>query len=129
MRGFLTALCISLLYAASACADTAVCVNGRCGLRQPAVVIQSATPPSVCIAGCRGVTVVTAQEHAEHLAATGTFGHCGRRGGGFEGIGFDPCSPDAAVRRCCYWGRRPVREIGTAWSPARRGWVAVVRYE
>lgn len=74
------------------------------------------------------VVVVSAQEHADHLARTNTFGHCGRRGGGYEGIGFSPVSADDAMRRCCYWGQRRVREIGTAWSPMRRGWVAVVRY-
>lgn len=93
--------------------------------------------PSVCVGGCpvprkvvvRQNIVVSAQEHAEQLAAAGTFGHCSRRGGGYEGIGLSPVSPDDAVRRCCYWGQRRVREIGTAWSPARRAWIAVVRYE
>jgi hypothetical protein len=77
----------------------------------------------------QNVTVVSAQEHAEHLACTNTFVHCGRRGGGYEGLGFSTCGPDAACRRACYWGQRRVREIGTAYCPARRGWVAVVRYE
>lgn len=90
--------------------------------------------PSVCVGGCpRKVVIhnhfISAQAHAETLAANGTFGHCARRGGGHEGIGFSSASPDDAIRRCCYWGRLRVREIGTAWSPARRGWVAVVRYE
>lgn len=71
----------------------------------------------------------SAQAHAEHLAATGSFVHCGRRGGGFEGLGFSPASPDDACRRACYWGQRRVREIGTAWCARRRGWIAVVRYE
>ena len=74
-------------------------------------------------------TYVSAQAHAEHLAATGTFSHCSRRGGGYEGIGMSSSSPDAAMRNCCYWGKRKVREIGTAWSAARRMWIAVVRYE
>lgn len=94
-------------------AATDVCVNGGCARR---VVV-------------RQNIVVTAQEHADTLAATGAFAHCSRRGGGYEGIGFSPVSPDDACRRCCYWGQRRVREIGTAWSPLRRGWVAVVRYE
>lgn len=105
---------IVCLVAALACgvaaADTNVCINGRCGLRSPTVVI------------------VGAQEHADHLAVTNTFSHCGRRGGGYEGIGFGP-TPDAACRRACYWGQRRVREIGTAYCPSRRGWIAVVRYE
>lgn len=73
--------------------------------------------------------VISAQAHAEQLAATGSFGHCSRRGGGYEGIGLSPVSPGDACKRACYWGQRRVREIGTAWSPARRAWIAVVRYE
>lgn len=102
-------------------------------------VAQAQDLPSVCVGGCpvpaarkvvvHQTVVVTAQEHADHLAATGTFAHCSRRGRGYEGIGFSPASPDDACRRCCYWGQRRVREIGTAWCPCRRGWVAVVRYE
>lgn len=75
------------------------------------------------------VTVVSAQQHAERLAASGMFTHCAYRGGGYEGIGFSPKSADDAVQRCCYWGQRRVREVGTAWCASRRGWVAVVRYE
>lgn len=104
MRGLILAL---LVLSGVAAADTTVCVNGR----------------------CRGVAVVSAQEHADQLAVTNTFVHCGRRGGGYEGLGFSTVSPDAACRRACFWGQRRVREIGTAWCPLRRGWVAVVRYE
>ena len=80
-------------------------------------------------ASAQSVTVVvSAQEHASHLAATGGFSHCNRRGGGYEGLGFSTASPEAAVRRSCFWGQRPVKEVATAWCPRRRGWVAVVRY-
>jgi hypothetical protein len=72
---------------------------------------------------------VSAQAHAEHLAATGTFGHCARRAGGYEGIGMSSASADAAMRNCCFWGKRRPIEIGTAWSAVRRAWIAVVRYE
>lgn len=72
---------------------------------------------------------VSAQQHAEALAASGSFGHCSRRGRVIEGIGMSARSAADAVRRCCFWGTRKVREIGTAWCPARRLWVAVVRYE
>ena len=115
MRGLILSL---LLLSGVAVADTTVCVTGRCGgiVRQPRVVVNN-------------VNVVSAQEHADQLACTNTFVHCGRRGSGYEGLGFSTSSPDAACRRACYWGQRRVREIGTAWCPARRGWVAVVRYE
>ena len=94
------------------------------------VAASSVRAQTVCIEGsCRRVVIVTAQQHAESLASTGSFAHCGRRGGGYEGIGFSSASPDDAVRRCCYWGQRRVCDVGTAWSPLRRGWVAVVRYE
>lgn len=111
---FLLAVGATLL-ASVAMADTSVCINGRCGVRQPKVIVQSIT--------------VSAQEHADHLAVTNTFSHCGRRGCGYEGLGFSRVSPEAACRRACFWGQRRVREIGTAWCPHRRGWVAVVRYE
>jgi hypothetical protein len=129
MRGILLTVCAALTMQAIASADTTVCMNGRCGIRRQTVVVQSDEPQSVVVSGYRGVTVVTAQEHAEQLACTNTFVHCGRRGGGYEGLGFSTGGPDEACRRACYWGQRRVREIGTAWCPARRGWIAVVRYE
>lgn len=89
----------------------------------PSVLVQ---PRKVVV---HNTYVVSAQAHAEQLAATGSFSHCSRRGGGYEGIGLSPVSPEAACRRACYWGQRRVREIGTAWCPLRRAWIAVVRYE
>lgn len=117
----------AFLFAALACSTAAaqtICVEGRC-LLPTRVVIQPPAPASVVVSG--NVTV-SAQGWAEHLAATGSFCHCSRRGGGYEGLGVGP-TPDAACRNACYWGRRRVREIGTAWCPSRRAYVAVVRYE
>jgi hypothetical protein len=72
------------------------------------------------------ITITTAQQDAETMARTGVLRHCGRSGGILEGIGMSSVSADAALRRCCYWGR-PYREIGIARS--RTGvWYAVVRY-
>lgn len=71
---------------------------------------------------------VSAQDHAQALACSGGFEHCRRHGGYYEGIGFSTVSPSAAVRRSCYWGVRKPREVGTAYCPQRKGWVAVVRY-
>ena len=73
------------------------------------------------------ITITTAQADAETMARTGILRHCGRSGGILEGIGMSSVSADAALRRCCYWGR-PYREIGIARS--RTGvWYAVVRYK
>ena len=73
------------------------------------------------------ITITTAQADAETMARTGVLRHCGRSGGILEGIGMSSASADAAIRRCCYWGR-PYREIGIARS--RTGvWYAVVRYK
>lgn len=74
-------------------------------------------------------TIVSAQESAEQMARTGVLRHCGRAGGRREGIGFSTSGPDAAVRNCCYYGRYRIVERGVAYSPARRGWFAVLRYE
>lgn len=123
------AMLLSVLLCSTATADT-VCINGRCSILRPQrVVVHSDTPSNVIVSTPRRVTVVSADEHAAHLAATNTFVHCNRRGGGYEGLGFSTSSPDHACRSACYWGQRRVREIGTAWCPARRGWIAVVRYE
>lgn len=123
------AMCVLAVLVSSVAVGETVCINGRCGIvRQQRVVVHSDQPTSVIVSTPRSVTVVDAQSHADHLASTNTFVHCGRRGGGYEGLGFSTSSPDAACRNACYWGRRPVREIGTAWCPARRGWIAVVRY-
>ncbi len=130
MRFTLLSLCFALCCTAAALADTSVCVNGRCGILRPQrVVVHSDAPASVIVSTPRSVTVVSADAHAAHLASTNTFSHCNRRGGGYEGLGFSTTSPDHACRSACFWGQRRVREIGTAWCPARRGWIAVVRYE
>jgi hypothetical protein len=128
MRLTLLSLCFALCCTAAALADT-VCINGRCGLRPNRVVVHSDAQTSVVVSTPRSVTVVSADAHAAHLASTNTFVHCNRRGGGYEGLGFSTSSPDHACRSACFWGQRRVREIGTAWCPARRGWIAVVRYE
>ena len=122
-------LALAALLCSAAHADT-VCINGRCSLLRPQrVVVHSDAPASVIVSTPRSVTVVSAQSHADQLASTNGFSHCNRRGGGYEGLGFSTSSPDHACRSACFWGQRRVREIGTAWCPARRGWIAVVRYE
>jgi hypothetical protein len=77
----------------------------------------------------RRVVISSAQQDAEAMARTGTLRHCGRNGGRREGIGFSTAGPDAALRSCCYYGRYRIVEKAVAWSPVRRGWFAVIRYE
>lgn len=77
----------------------------------------------------RVVVNTSAQADAELMARTGVLRHCGRNGGRREGIGFSTSSPDAALRSCCYYGRYRIVEKAVAWSPVRRGWFAVIRYE
>jgi hypothetical protein len=77
----------------------------------------------------RVVNISSAQDDAEVMARTGVLRHCGRNGGRREGIGFSTVSADAAVRSCCFYGRYRIVERAVAWSPVRRGWFAVIRYE
>lgn len=77
----------------------------------------------------RRVTISSAQADADEMARTGILRHCGRNGGRREGIGFSTAGPDAALRACCYYGRYRIVEKAVAWSPVRRGWFAVIRYE
>jgi len=72
------------------------------------------------------ITITTAQQDAETMARTGILRHCRTAGGCVEGIGMSSVSADAAIRRCCFWGR-PVREIGVCRG--RNGmYYACVRY-
>lgn len=78
-------------------------------------------------------TVVTAQDTAADCARTGLFRHCRLLGGLKEGIGFSTVSPEAAEKSACFYqeavrGRYRIVERGYAYSPARRGWFAVLRY-
>lgn len=78
-------------------------------------------------------TVVTAQQTAEDCARTGLLRHCRVLRGVREGIGFSTVSPQAAERSACFYneavrGRYRIVERGYAYSPARRGWFAVLRY-
>lgn len=118
---------VAALAACPAVADQ-VCIGGRCLLPSRTVRVQSDSPVTVVTTTPRSVSVVSAQGHAEALAASGSFRHATSYGGGAEGIGMSSVSASDAVRRCCYWGQRQPRDIGTAWCPIRRAWIAVVRY-
>lgn len=67
----------------------------------------------------------TAQGVAEIQANRGSMGHCGGNNG-YEGVGFSSSSADAAIRNCCYWGKKTPIDIGVARG--RNGWYACVRY-
>jgi len=78
-------------------------------------------------------TVISAQETANDCARTGLLKHCRLLGGRREGIGFSTVSPEAAEKNCCFYqeavrGRLRIVERAVSWSPARRGWFAVLRY-
>ena len=76
----------------------------------------------------RRVTITSAQTDAEEIARKGVLRHCGRSGGRREGIGMGS-TPEAAMRNCCYYGRYRIVEKAVAYSPVRRMWFAVIRYE
>lgn len=76
----------------------------------------------------RRVFISSAQDDAEEMARTGVLRHCGRAGGRREGIGMGS-TPDAALRNCCFYGRYRIVERGVAYSPTRRAYFAVIRYE
>jgi len=78
-------------------------------------------------------TVVSAQATADECARTGQLKHCRVLGGRREGIGFSTVSPEAAEKNACFYseavrGRYRIVERGVSYSPARRGWFAVLRY-
>jgi len=79
-------------------------------------------------------TVVSAQETADECARTGLLKHCRVLGAGRrEGIGFSTVSPESAEKSACFYseaarGRLRIVERAVSWSPARRGWFAVLRY-
>jgi hypothetical protein len=94
-----------------------------------AVLLLSGVAVADTTINARRVVVMSAQDDAELMARTGVLRHCGRAGGRREGIGFSTAGPDAAIKACCYYGRYRIVEKAVAWSPIRRGWFAVIRYE
>ena len=106
MRSILLALLFVAGLASAAAADVTIINRGV--VRRPAVVVTSA------------------QDHAVFLAGRGAFHHssCGQ----CEGIGTGS-SPSEARKNCCFFGTRPIIDEGVAWSPLRRRWIAVIRYQ
>jgi hypothetical protein len=106
MRSILLSLTFVAGLASAAAADVTVIDRGV--MRRPAVVVTSA------------------QDHAVFLAGRGAFHHssCGQ----CEGIGTGD-TPQRARENCCFYGTRKIRDEGVAWSPIRRRWIAVIRYQ
>lgn len=81
------------------------------------------------VINARRVHITSAQQDAETMARTGVLRHCGTAGGRREGIGMGS-TPQSAERNCCFNnGRYRIVEKGVAYSPVRRMWFAVIRYE
>ena len=70
-----------------------------------------------------------AQNKAQQAASRGLKGHVGGGLGNarYEGVGWSTASPQNAVQNCCYWGNRPVAQIGVARG--NDGWYACVLYQ
>lgn len=68
---------------------------------------------------------LSAYESASISAQQGRMAH---RGGcyAYEGVGFSPVSPDAAMRNCCFYGQRTIVE--SAVVRGSNGWYACIRY-
>lgn len=75
-----------------------------------------------------------AERKSSQQASEGVMRHVGGGfgGGRYEGVGFSTRSPDQAIRTCCYYGRRPVREQSAVYGYNRQlrcwGWFATVIY-
>jgi len=71
-----------------------------------------------------------AQRKAAQAAQSNIRGHVGGGLGGarYEGVGWSNVSAQSAIEHCCYWGTRPVAEIGVA--KGNDGcWYACVLYQ
>jgi len=68
---------------------------------------------------------LSAYESASISAQQGRMAH---RGGSYayEGVGYSPVSPDAAMRNCCFYGQRQIVE--SAVVRGTNGWYACIRY-
>ena len=71
-----------------------------------------------------------AQQKANQAAQRNLRGHVGGGLGGarYEGVGWSSVSAQQAIQQCCYWGTRPVSQIGV--SRGSDGcWYACVLYQ
>lgn len=91
-------------------------------------VVCDVQPVRTVVGNTACVVASLAQSKAQRQATQCRLMHVegGFGGGRAEGVGFSTVSADDAIRRCCYWGKRPVRDIGVARG--RNGWYATVIY-
>jgi hypothetical protein len=143
MRRFLLVLVALIVATLPAMAQD--CANGQC-FRSPSdrVVEKVATVVSAAVeipvrvvehVVCESQPVRSlvamnglAQWKAERQASSNRLYHVGGGFGGgcAEGVGFSTSSPEAAIKKCCYWGKREALDIGVARG--RNGWYATVIY-
>lgn len=71
--------------------------------------------------------LATAADAALYMASIGRMGHYGNPSGGYEGVGMSLRSADEAIRNCCFYGRRTIRDQGVAQG-ANGAWYACCRY-
>lgn len=71
-------------------------------------------------------SLATAQDAAYYMARIRRIGHFGGNRYAAEGVGMGG-SPDAAIRNCCFYGRRQIAEQGVAQG-ADGMWYACCRY-
>ena len=94
----------------------------------PSTSYPATTYPSATSAG--QVVPGLAQQKAQQAASSNLRGHLNNQLGGarYEGVGWSSISPRSAVQNCCYWGTRPVAQIGV--SKGQDGcWYACVLYQ
>lgn len=90
----------------------------------------SYSTPVSTLASSYGAGSGMAQQKAYQAANIGLMGHVGGGLDGckYEGVGWSNVSPDHAISKCCYWGQRPVSQIGVARGQNGM-WYACVLYQ
>jgi hypothetical protein len=68
----------------------------------------------------------SAQGVANRMARLLRIGHFGNPAGGWEGVG-SGATPDQAIRNCCYYGQRQIKDSGCAQGHNGM-WFACCRY-
>jgi len=76
-----------------------------------------------------------AEWKSQQQASRGIMKHVGGGfgGGRYEGVGFSTSSADHAIRSCCYYGKRPIRDQSVVYGYNRQfkrwGWFATIIYD